>query len=139
MVDLGEDGLLPGDKVCELLRRGGFTVEGLAAQIPGKALVEAKLVVKLVAVGGIIHQVDDLLIAHAGEIGIPLFSVHIIKAEHKIIVIPRAVFGGAHQNVKEGVDLALSALFFDFFQHIVQLIKAHTADDTGDVTQICHK
>ncbi len=36
VVDLGEDGLLSGDKVRKLRQRGRLAVEGLAAQILGQ-------------------------------------------------------------------------------------------------------
>ena len=138
MVDLGKNGLLPLQELGHLLRGGGFAVEGGAAEILGEADVEEQLVVKIVVVGHVVHDVADLLVADPGEIGVPLGAGHVVKAEHGVIIVPRAVAHGTPEHIEEGADLVLAALLVHHVDHVVHLLEADAGEDPGHISDHRH-
>ena len=138
VVDLGEDGLLSGDKVRKLRQRGRLAVEGLAAQILGKPLVEPQLVVELVGVAEVVHVVNDLLVADTGEIGVPLAAVHVVKPEHHIVVVTRPIACAAPAHIEEGLDLVLAALIVDDVDHLVHFLQPHAGHDPCEIRELGH-
>ena len=138
VVDLGEDVLLPRRELCHLPGRGGLAIQRLAAQEAAERLVEPQLVVEIVVEGGIVHQVGDLPVAHAGEIGVPLFAGEVVEPVHGVVIVPRTVAGGAPEDVEERADLALSALVLDDAQNVVHFLPPHAGEDAGDVLDVGH-
>ena len=82
---------------------------------------------------GLIHQLADLFIAHARQIGVALPAVHGIEAEHHIVIVPCAVARRAPENVAERARLAVAALLLDNAHDVVQLFKADAAQHAGDI------
>lgn len=138
VVDLGEDGLLPLQELGHLLRSGGLAVEGGAAEILGEADVKEQLVVKIVVVGHVVHDVADLLVADPGEVGVPLCAGHVVKAEHGVIIVPRAVAHGAPEHIEEGADLVLAALLVHHVDHVVHFLEADAGEDPGHISDHRH-
>ena len=138
MVDLGKNGLLALQEPSHLLHRSGLAVEGGPAEILGKADVKEQLVVKIVVVGHIIHEIADLLVAHPGEVGVPLGAGHVVKAEHGVVIIPCAVPHGAPQHIKEGAHVVLSALLVHHVDHVVHFLEADAGEHPGHISDHCH-
>ena len=138
VVDLGKNGLLALQEPRHLLHRSGLTVEGRPAEILGEADVKEQLVVKIVVVGHIIHEIADLLVAHPGEVGVPLGAGHVVKAEHGVVIIPCAVPHGAPQHIKEGAHVVLSALLVHHVDHVVHFLEADAGEHPGHISDHCH-
>lgn len=115
----------------QLIRRCRGGIQRPAAEEIGKADIEAELIIELITIAGLIHQLADLFIAHARQIGVALPAVHGIEAEHHIVIVPCAVARRAPENVAERARLAVAALLLDNAHDVVQLFKADTAQHAG--------
>ena len=136
VVDLGEDVCLSGHKIRHLLRGSRLAVQRLPVQVGAERLVEAQLVVKIVVVGGVVHQVKDLAVADAGEIGVPLLAGQVVKAVHGVVVVPRTVAGGAPEDVKKRGEFAVAGLLLDHAEDVVQLLPADAGEDAGNILDV---
>ena len=76
---LGEEAVEPLQECGQLVRRCRGGIQRPAAEEIGKADIEAELIIELITIAGLIHQLADLFVAHAGQIGVALLAVHVVN------------------------------------------------------------
>ena len=130
---LGEEAVQPLQECGQLVRRCRGGIQRPAAEEIGKADIETELIIELITIAGLIHQFADLFVAHARQIGVALLAVHVVEAEHHIVIVPCAVARRAPENVAERARLAVAALLLDNAHDVVQLFKADAAQHAGDI------
>ena len=115
-------GVPPVHKALKIRRGRARAVHLVAAQIRAEAAVELVLVVDAVDKGRVVHVRDELLVTHAGQIGVPLGGRAVKEPVHHIIVKARAVARGAPQHIREHQGLRLAAQLVAAVEAFVDLL-----------------
>jgi hypothetical protein len=138
VIGLGKNAVLPLYKGGEFFQRTGLTVKGLSVEILGEAVAEAELVIKFLCIAVVVHELADLLVADTGQVGVPFFPLHIIEAEHDIVIVTGTVTETAPDHGTEGAGLGMATLILDGFQHGVQLVESHSTDHASKIFDTWH-
>ena len=135
---LREDHILILHKLCEILRRHILHTQEIPVQEILVKLVEDILPIEDIGLGLIIYHLQHPLVAKAGDVGISLSSVHIVKGEDQVVMNPRTITYKAPQHVQHGFHTVLTAFFLGPVHDILKPFEASALQNAEQVSDFSH-